>query len=131
MGKAEARKKEEYGTIQVRLSSELNTVLAEEPYAHDGEKKLNEDIFLKIVNTDTEHIQTRPNGIAIGAKSYTNSAGILEIESMNKNMQSQRSESEQKRLDDLHMIFGQAGLLSRVKRISQAKVEIEDRTILS
>jgi len=179
--KAEARKKEEYSNMQVRHSSELNTVLAEEPFAHDGEKKLNEDIFMKIVNTDTEHIHTRPNGIAIGAKSYTNSEDTLELESMNNNnksqtsgtveskihensirnhpvfskrggllvanrtrlissgngtayleyMQSQRSESEQKRLDNFHMIFGQAGLLSRVKRISRAKVEVEDRTILS
>jgi hypothetical protein len=45
-------------------------------------------------------------------------------------MRSQRSESEQKRIDDMHIIFGQAGLVSRVKRLSRAKVEVEDRAIL-
>jgi len=218
--KAEARKKEECGTTQIKHSFELKTVLVEESFGHDEEKKLNEGTFMKIVDTDTEHIQTEPNGIAISEKSYTNSGGKFKLEPMNNNntsqksgvaetkihensirnhpafskrggvanrtrlisggsgtvtndspstvndsehdegncinvqqtsnlndeipkrisrtnetyheyMQSQRSESEQKRLDDLHTIFGQAGLLSRVKSLTRAKVEVEDGTILS
>ena len=40
-----------------------------------------------------------------------------------------RSESEQKRIDDMHSIFGQAGLLSRVKRTNIATVQVEDGAI--
>jgi hypothetical protein len=248
--KAEARKREE--CKQIKPSSKSMIVLEEESFPHDEEKKVNEDILMKDVNT--KPIRTQPNGIAIseevcanservsqksvvaetkihknsirkhpafsrkggslvasrmrqllvsnGSGALTNESPSVVIDgehvedtnvSMNKSeekmissklilkadstrsdddeprerqkttvpdspnmniaieevkdetpkrssrtsatyyqeyMRSQRSESEQKRIDDMHVIFGQAGLVSRVKRSSRAKVVVEDRAIL-
>ncbi|VEU36993.1 unnamed protein product [Pseudo-nitzschia multistriata] len=45
-------------------------------------------------------------------------------------MQSLRSESEQKRIDEMHNIFRQAGLMSRAKRTTVAQVHIDNGTNL-
>ena len=249
--KAEARKREE--CKQIKPSSELMSVLEEESFPHDEEKKVNGDILVKDVNT--KPIRAQLNGVAIseevcanservsqklvvgetkipknsirkhpafsrkggslvasrmrqllvsnGSAALTNESPSTGIDgeesvedtnvSMNENeekmissksiletdstrsdddepreiqkttvpdspnmnianeevkdeipkrssrtsatyyqdyMRSQRSESEQKRIDDMHVIFGQAGLVSRVKRSSRANVEIEDRANL-
>jgi len=47
-----------------------------------------------------------------------------------ESMRSRRGESEQQRMNWMHNVFKQAGLMSRVKHSAQVKVDVEDQTIL-